>query len=309
MNSYTAKMIGNGIGVVTDWEEPTKNSLLARTFLRARIAININQPLPTGIWLNREKLPKVWVQLRYERLQDCYCLNCDNQEGKQLNKENQAQQAEGKQSSDEATSPAPMEIIAGDKKQQTREINQGPRKIRDLIKDLKGKGRRKEIQKARNTEHEKKKEKPNEEEGRSKHINEDTAKGKEIIYIEENEEKTMGGQANTMGEGRAYFVELAHEEDEENEGKIMEYENKLALEITNKLNIKRQREDTEVLMITDKEEEENQVEQRGIIFNKKIKTAEEALESSLAFIKWRAEAKYYAEEVEEAGHIKPHQAP
>ncbi|MED6175097.1 hypothetical protein PIB30_075215 [Stylosanthes scabra] len=58
MNCYTAKNIGNELGVVTDWEEPVIDQVLARPFLRARVAINVNKPLTTGIWLNREKLLK-----------------------------------------------------------------------------------------------------------------------------------------------------------------------------------------------------------------------------------------------------------
>ncbi|MED6185125.1 hypothetical protein PIB30_054011 [Stylosanthes scabra] len=75
-HTHTARKIGKELGVVTDWEEPTVDNVLARTFLRARVSINVCNPLTTGIWLNREKLPKVWVELKYERIHDCFCINC-----------------------------------------------------------------------------------------------------------------------------------------------------------------------------------------------------------------------------------------
>ncbi|MED6142425.1 hypothetical protein PIB30_113576, partial [Stylosanthes scabra] len=53
INCYTAKKIGNEIGVVTDVEEPIRDQVFARTFLRERVAMNVYKPLPTGIWLNR----------------------------------------------------------------------------------------------------------------------------------------------------------------------------------------------------------------------------------------------------------------
>ncbi|MED6202805.1 hypothetical protein PIB30_109280, partial [Stylosanthes scabra] len=59
INCYIAKKIGNEIGVVTDVEEPIRDQVLARTFLRERVAMNVYKPLPTGIWLNRVNQLKI----------------------------------------------------------------------------------------------------------------------------------------------------------------------------------------------------------------------------------------------------------
>lgn len=46
-----------------------------RTFIRARVSLDITKPLPVGFWVPRADLPKIWVIYRYERLQGL-CLNC-----------------------------------------------------------------------------------------------------------------------------------------------------------------------------------------------------------------------------------------
>lgn len=56
-------------------EDPLVNGKLVRSFIRARIVINIQQPLSMGCWIPRRNMPKVWVSLKYERLQDL-CFKC-----------------------------------------------------------------------------------------------------------------------------------------------------------------------------------------------------------------------------------------
>ncbi|KAL4350038.1 hypothetical protein AHAS_Ahas10G0102000 [Arachis hypogaea] len=76
MNSETGRIIGDMIGIVIDMEDPMKNHVLMRTFLRVRVAVDILKPLPTGFYMARKNLPNICVHFKYERLQDCYCMNC-----------------------------------------------------------------------------------------------------------------------------------------------------------------------------------------------------------------------------------------
>ncbi|RYQ98245.1 hypothetical protein Ahy_B08g094302 isoform A [Arachis hypogaea] len=76
MERETAETIGNMLGVVVEVEDPKRGNVFVRTFLRVRVAINISNPLPTGFWMTREERPKTWIEFKYERLQDCYCLRC-----------------------------------------------------------------------------------------------------------------------------------------------------------------------------------------------------------------------------------------
>ncbi|KAL4275030.1 hypothetical protein AHAS_Ahas20G0066400 [Arachis hypogaea] len=64
------------LGVVVEEEDPKRRNIFVRTFLRVRLAINISKPFPTGFWMAREERQKTWIEFKYERLQDCYCLRC-----------------------------------------------------------------------------------------------------------------------------------------------------------------------------------------------------------------------------------------
>ncbi|KAL4293064.1 hypothetical protein AHAS_Ahas18G0090700 [Arachis hypogaea] len=76
LNKETAKTIRNLIGIVGEVEDPMKNRTLKRYFLCFRDAINITQPLQAGFWLNKDNKAKIWINFKYERLQDCFCLKC-----------------------------------------------------------------------------------------------------------------------------------------------------------------------------------------------------------------------------------------
>lgn len=61
------------LGEVFEIEDPSVDGNLVRAFIRARVKIDILKPLSTGCWVPRRNLPKVWVFIKYERLQDlCY---------------------------------------------------------------------------------------------------------------------------------------------------------------------------------------------------------------------------------------------
>lgn len=56
-------------------ENPQLEGRLLRTFIRARVSLNITKLLPVACLVPRVDLPKIWVIYKYERLQDI-CLNC-----------------------------------------------------------------------------------------------------------------------------------------------------------------------------------------------------------------------------------------
>ncbi|RYR58245.1 hypothetical protein Ahy_A05g023904 [Arachis hypogaea] len=72
----TAEIIGKQLGTVMEAENPRLNNTLQRTFLRVRVTMNITRPLPTGFWLATQNHQTLWVDFKYERIQDSYCLNC-----------------------------------------------------------------------------------------------------------------------------------------------------------------------------------------------------------------------------------------
>ncbi|QHO13825.1 uncharacterized protein DS421_15g518820 [Arachis hypogaea] len=76
INKETAKKIGDMMGNVKKVEDPMKDNILVKNFLRVRVALNVTEALPTGFWLERDNLPNCWIFFKYERLQDSYCLNC-----------------------------------------------------------------------------------------------------------------------------------------------------------------------------------------------------------------------------------------
>ncbi|KAL4330752.1 hypothetical protein AHAS_Ahas13G0431500 [Arachis hypogaea] len=47
-----------------------------RNYLHCRAAINVTQPLQTGFCLNRDNKSKTWINFKYERLQNYFCLKC-----------------------------------------------------------------------------------------------------------------------------------------------------------------------------------------------------------------------------------------
>ncbi|RYR12055.1 hypothetical protein Ahy_B04g069574 [Arachis hypogaea] len=72
----TAEIIGKKIETVMKTENPRLNDTLQKTFLRVRVTMNITKPLPTGFWLATQHHQTIWVDFKYARIQDSYCLNC-----------------------------------------------------------------------------------------------------------------------------------------------------------------------------------------------------------------------------------------
>lgn len=74
-SKQNAAHTGSKIGEVIDVEDPFHGTTIKRSFLRVRVLLNTKNPLPAGFWIPRLHFPKIWVQLRYEKLMD-YCYNC-----------------------------------------------------------------------------------------------------------------------------------------------------------------------------------------------------------------------------------------
>ncbi|KAJ1427622.1 Zinc finger, CCHC-type [Sesbania bispinosa] len=76
------------IGEVKEVEDPKVEGVLLRSFMRVRVAVNVKKPLVTGFWVPRKDLPKTWVLVKYEKLQDfCYKCGVIGHDPKQCKKE------------------------------------------------------------------------------------------------------------------------------------------------------------------------------------------------------------------------------
>ncbi|KAI9081399.1 hypothetical protein K1719_036662 [Acacia pycnantha] len=67
--------IGGYVGEVMLAEDPFYNGRYLRKFLRARIVLDLRKPLSYGFWLPRPDSRKIWLSVRYEKLQS-FCYNC-----------------------------------------------------------------------------------------------------------------------------------------------------------------------------------------------------------------------------------------
>ncbi|KAJ1394180.1 Zinc finger, CCHC-type [Sesbania bispinosa] len=75
MTVNNARKVAQKIGTVHSIEDPFVEGQLRRPFFRVRVKVNIKKPLLTGFWVPRKDLPRTWIFIKYERLQD-YCYNC-----------------------------------------------------------------------------------------------------------------------------------------------------------------------------------------------------------------------------------------
>ncbi|KAI9113221.1 hypothetical protein K1719_015746 [Acacia pycnantha] len=70
-----AVSIGAHVGEVTIAEDPLYNGRYLRNFLRARVILDLRKPLAHGFWLPRPDGRKIWITVKYEKLQS-FCYNC-----------------------------------------------------------------------------------------------------------------------------------------------------------------------------------------------------------------------------------------
>lgn len=75
ISSTNATKILQKVGEVIEVEDPVVEGRLLRTFIRGRVRVGLEKPLPTGCWIPRSNLPNLWVNYRYERIQSL-CFKC-----------------------------------------------------------------------------------------------------------------------------------------------------------------------------------------------------------------------------------------
>ncbi|CAL9016473.1 unnamed protein product [Prunus brigantina] len=73
LTAGNALEIGEKLGEVIEVEDPWEKG--SRGFLRMRVLVDSNNPLPQGFWLPRAEGQSTWVEFKYERLSD-FCFNC-----------------------------------------------------------------------------------------------------------------------------------------------------------------------------------------------------------------------------------------
>ncbi|KAI9126206.1 hypothetical protein K1719_002627 [Acacia pycnantha] len=67
--------IGGYVGKVMMAEDPIHNGKYVRGFMRARVLLDLKQPLAYGFWLDKPDGGKAWIPIRYEKMQS-FCYNC-----------------------------------------------------------------------------------------------------------------------------------------------------------------------------------------------------------------------------------------
>ncbi|KAF7812835.1 TMV resistance protein N-like [Senna tora] len=75
MHIKNVEKLGVLVGKVMAVEDPRHNGGLTRGFMRARLLVDIRNPLIPGFWVLRPNMPKFWVQVHYEKLQN-FCHGC-----------------------------------------------------------------------------------------------------------------------------------------------------------------------------------------------------------------------------------------
>ncbi|KAJ1393350.1 Zinc finger, CCHC-type [Sesbania bispinosa] len=75
MTIKNSAKIASLMGEVLEVENLRVEGTLMRTLMRVKVGINVKKPLPTGFWVPRANLPKAWVLVKYEKLQD-FCYSC-----------------------------------------------------------------------------------------------------------------------------------------------------------------------------------------------------------------------------------------
>lgn len=75
LNRNNAQRLGSAIGDVMMVEDPVKDDKVVRNFLRARVLLDIRQPIPTGFWVPRKNKTAVWTETKYERI-PTFCYKC-----------------------------------------------------------------------------------------------------------------------------------------------------------------------------------------------------------------------------------------
>lgn len=75
MTCKNVVVMGGKVGKVLEYEKPIVNGMVMREFLRVKVMVDISVPLVEGFWISGPKSKKLWIRVRYEKLQD-FCYKC-----------------------------------------------------------------------------------------------------------------------------------------------------------------------------------------------------------------------------------------
>ncbi|KAF7834622.1 TMV resistance protein N-like [Senna tora] len=67
--------LGEKVWIVLEIEDPWVKGAIVRSFVRARIRIDIRKPLMGGMWVPRPNLQRLWISAKFEKLQN-FCYGC-----------------------------------------------------------------------------------------------------------------------------------------------------------------------------------------------------------------------------------------
>lgn len=74
-SASNAVNLGKSLGKVVAFEDLVENDKISWIFFRVRVSIDLINPLVDGIWILHLNGSKIWVNIKYEKLQS-FCYNC-----------------------------------------------------------------------------------------------------------------------------------------------------------------------------------------------------------------------------------------
>ncbi|KAI9112390.1 hypothetical protein K1719_016587 [Acacia pycnantha] len=97
-DEQNAKILGDSVGETVMFENPMVGGRLERSFIRARVLVDLSESLSSGFWVPRVKRDAAWVSVKYERLQ-YFCFSCGRvgHEGKGCSVSLARKEGEGKE--------------------------------------------------------------------------------------------------------------------------------------------------------------------------------------------------------------------
>ncbi|KAI9117874.1 hypothetical protein K1719_011016 [Acacia pycnantha] len=97
-DEQNAKILGDSVGETVMFENPMVGGRLERSFIRARVLVDLSESLSSGFWVPRVNRDAAWVSVKYERLQ-YFCFSCGrvDHEGKGCSVSLARKEGEGKE--------------------------------------------------------------------------------------------------------------------------------------------------------------------------------------------------------------------
>ena len=75
MTLQNARKIGQVLGELIKAEDLVRKKGVGRSFLRVRVAVDVEKPLVAGFWVSRGDRGRVWAKIKYKRIAD-FCFRC-----------------------------------------------------------------------------------------------------------------------------------------------------------------------------------------------------------------------------------------